>query len=391
MKEDVLVIGGGPGGAASAMQLIENGFHPVIIEAITFPRFHIGESLTTECVDALNRMGLEQRLQALAPPRKRGVRIFSGNPNNSFYVGAGDAWQVERAGFDEMMLDEARKRGATHIQGMVASIQRCDDGWQLAVTTDAGEISMTARFVIDASGQKRFCQRQGLFGELIEGDYARQIAMFSQFEGVAHGASDGHDTLIFHRNHQEWVWMIPLSESVTSIGLVTPVSEFRNSGLPMEAYLEQNLASFSEPLTQRLHSIKRRGSVAAASNYSFAIEPYCLDGLFCVGDSHRFIDPIFSFGVQFAVVEAGYAADAIAECASMPLADWQGPQQCYMTVTTDAQNVISDMLAYFWAHPWGFANMAHQRYPDEFLEMFAGRIYERQPGEGLIKMRKAMA
>jgi flavin-dependent dehydrogenase len=46
MKTDVLIIGGGPGGAATAMFLIREGIKPVILEQEAFPRYHIGESLT---------------------------------------------------------------------------------------------------------------------------------------------------------------------------------------------------------------------------------------------------------------------------------------------------------------------------------------------------------
>ena len=95
------------------------GVKPVIIEAETFPRYHIGESLTTECVDALGRLDLVEKLNKLKAPQKKGVRIFSKHPKNSFYVGAGDAWQVERATFDGMMLETAVERGAEHFQGKV--------------------------------------------------------------------------------------------------------------------------------------------------------------------------------------------------------------------------------------------------------------------------------
>jgi len=140
-----------------------------------------------------------------------------------------------------------------------------------------------------------------------------------------------------------------------------------------------------------VHAAKRVGEARATSNYSFSIDEYCRDGLFCVGDSHRFIDPIFSFGVQFAVVEAEYVAKAMAACAKVDCSTWQPIHDHHMKVTSEAQDVIQDLLSYFWAHPWGFANMAHQRYSKEFLEIFAGRIYETKAGEGRTRMRKALA
>jgi FADH2-dependent halogenase len=46
MKTDVLIIGVGPGSAATAMFLVRQGIKPVILEQEAFPRYHIGESLT---------------------------------------------------------------------------------------------------------------------------------------------------------------------------------------------------------------------------------------------------------------------------------------------------------------------------------------------------------
>lgn len=391
MGESVLIMGGGPAGTASAMNLLHSGFQPVIIEADAFPRFHIGESLTTECVDALNRLGLQDQMITLAAPRKKGVRIFSRHEENSFYVGAGDAWQVERARFDCMMLNTAVERGAKYIHGKALGLFRKGGEWRLEVRLANGRrTELRARFAIDATGQQRFSQRQGLIGPLREGNYARQVAFFSQYKQVVRRKQDAFDTLIHHSGKYEWVWLIPLSESTTSIGLVVPVDTYRSEKARADAYLDSRLRAFSEPLTERVDSALRIGKVRTVSNYSYQIDHYARDGLFCVGDSHGFVDPIFSFGVEFAVLEAEYAAKAIKECQQSDGSEWSTHARRYMEVTGAAQKVIEDLLAYFWAHPWGFANMAHVRHQDEFLELFAGRIYEIEPGAGLKKMRASL-
>ena len=392
MTESVLIIGGGPAGSASAMNLLKAGLKPVIIESENFPRYHIGESLTTECVDALNRLDLSDQLEALSAPKKQGVRIFSKHPENSFFIGAGDAWQVEREIFDSMMLDTAVERGCEHIQGRVQRLERTDDErWMMDIRLpDETTVQRPARFVIDASGQERFSIRNGLLGPVREGGYSRQIAFFSQYSGVNKQDSDAYDTLIHHREVHEWVWMIPLSESVYSVGLVLPVEDFKANKLPKEDFLDRHLLSFTEPLVQRMKTAQRISGVRAISSYSYRIDDYAKDGLFCVGDSHGFIDPIFSFGVEFAVVEAEYVGKAIAQCSSSDPANWPKHAENYMQVTAAGQAVVEDMLAYFWAHPWGFANMAHVRHKDEFLGMFAGRVYETDAGPGLQKMRAAM-
>ncbi|MCU7814960.1 MAG: tryptophan 7-halogenase [Candidatus Thiodiazotropha sp. (ex Lucinoma kastoroae)] len=392
MTDSVLIIGAGPAGSASAMNLLKAGFQPIIIEAESFPRYHIGESLTTECVDALSRLGLEEQLSRLSAPRKQGVRIFSKHPENNFFVGAGDAWQVERARFDNMMMENALARGCEHIHGRVQRLAREDDGdWQMEIRLkDNSTMQRNARFVIDASGQERFSIKQGLLGPVQEGGYSRQIALFAQYENINKQAQDAYDTLIHHREINEWVWMIPLSETVYSVGLVLPVTNYKAGKLPMEEFLDKHLLSFTPALVERMKTAKRISEVRAIASYSYRIDHYAENGLFCVGDSHGFIDPIFSFGVEFAVIEAEYVGKFIVKCSQTDPAEWQRHADDYMRVTSAGQAVVEDMLSYFWAHPWGFANMAHVRYKEEFLEMFAGRVYEIEAGEGLRHMRSAL-
>jgi 2-polyprenyl-6-methoxyphenol hydroxylase-like FAD-dependent oxidoreductase len=59
---DVVVIGGGPGGAATAGLLAKRGHRVLVLEREKFPRYHIGESLITGVLPAIEELGLRQRL-----------------------------------------------------------------------------------------------------------------------------------------------------------------------------------------------------------------------------------------------------------------------------------------------------------------------------------------
>ena len=86
MKTDVLIIGGGPGGAAMAMFLVREGIKPVILEQEEFPRFHIGESMTGEAAQVVRRLGLEEEMTKREYPVKHGVKVFGTSGQNSWYV-----------------------------------------------------------------------------------------------------------------------------------------------------------------------------------------------------------------------------------------------------------------------------------------------------------------
>ena len=117
---DVVVIGGGPAGATVSALLAEQGHSVVVLERGTIPRFHVGESLIPETYWSLQRLGLIDKLKASSFPKKFSVQFVSDGWKESapFYFDmhnsheSSQTWQVERADFDKMLLDNAVEKGA---------------------------------------------------------------------------------------------------------------------------------------------------------------------------------------------------------------------------------------------------------------------------------------
>ncbi len=128
MDTPVLIIGGGPAGAASALFLSRLGIPSAIIEKDPFPRYHIGESLTGECGNSLHLLGLREQLATHHFPQKHGVKVIGQTGKNTFYVPvmgrsadgelvATTTYQVRRSSFDQLLLEEAVSRGTQLIEG----------------------------------------------------------------------------------------------------------------------------------------------------------------------------------------------------------------------------------------------------------------------------------
>src|SRR5262249_36910708 len=119
------------------------------------------------------------------------------------------------------------------------------------------------------------------------------------------------NTLIFYKVRDHWAWTIPIGGNLISIGVVAPASHFKKQGLSKEDYLRKEMMDLNPELTRRLTKTHFLEEVRSITSYSYSAADYAGKGFVCVGDSHQFTDPIFSFGVFLAVKEAEMASEAI--------------------------------------------------------------------------------
>src|SRR5438477_4310376 len=317
MKTDVLIIGGGPGGSAMAMYLAREGIKPVILEQEEFPRFHIGESMTGEAAQLVRRLGLEQEMTKREHPVKHGVKVFGTRGQNSWYVPVSSrdkewklsystTWQVRRSDFDTMMLKEAEARGATVMRGTATKPLLAEDGALRGVRVrwpDGKSEDIETQVVLDCSGQATFLANQRVTGPKYLGNYDKQVAFFSQVTGTVRGSgASGEEfkdnTLIFYAKKFHWAWFIPLDDDVVSVGMVTPNADFLAKKQTPKEFFRNELYDVNPELRNRIPEMNLIENVHVIPNYSYQVRGFCGKGFICIGDAHRFIDPIFSFGVS---------------------------------------------------------------------------------------------
>ncbi|MEP6509626.1 MAG: FAD-dependent oxidoreductase, partial [Gemmatimonadales bacterium] len=252
---DVAIIGAGPAGAACALYLEKAGIKAVIIEKTKFPRYHIGESMTGECGNCVTALGLEAEMSRYAHPIKWGTRVFGPRGNSPFYVPvkgrgadgqlfANSTWQVRRSDFDAMLLDAAKARGVGVINGeAIEPVRDGDAVIGVKVRKADGEIeSVTARVVVDASGQATFLSNAGIAGKKERGNYSNQVAIFSQLKNaIRDSGPDGNDTLIFYQKKHHWAWFIPIDDETVSVGVVVPSGYFASCNESKHDFLVREL------------------------------------------------------------------------------------------------------------------------------------------------------
>lgn len=410
-KTDVLIIGGGPGGAAAAMFLVREGIKPIVLEQETFPRFHIGESMTGEAGQLLRRLGLEEKMLSAKYPVKHGVKVYGSDGVNAWFIPVsartpdwelipGTTWQVRRSHFDGMMLQESEERGANVIRGKAVKPLLGEDGGVRGVTMcrpDGSYEDIEAEVTLDCSGLATFLGNQRVTGPKYVGNYDKQIAFFSHATGAIRDSGSAGETaigntLIFYKKKFHWAWFIPIDDEVVSLGVVVPTATFQESRQTPDEFFRSALPGINPDLARRIPDIQLVEKVHVIPNYSYQVRRFCGKGYICIGDAHRFIDPIFSFGISATLREAEFAVPDVLAYLKGKGRDKANPFAEHMLFCEKGTDNLEDMVDLFWEQPFAFATFVHHRYREELIDVFAGRVYEseHQPSPAMLKFRKML-
>ena len=323
---DVLIIGGGPAGSTAATLLARKNYRVTLVEKAHHPRFHIGESLLPANLPLLEKLGVADEVRAIGM-EKWGAEFMSPWHEHKQVFQFGDAmdksmpyaYQVERAGFDEILIRNAGRSGANVIEGCkVTDVQFLPDDQGAVVTTRTDDgLSKTwrTRFVLDASGRDTFLGKQ--FDVKERNDAHNSTALYAHFRNVERneGRDEGNIT-IFWFDHG-WFWFIPLSNGNTSIGAVTWPYYLKTRKKPLAEFLMDTIAMCPK-LAERLKGAELASEPEATGNYSYTCSRTHGANYLLLGDAYTFIDPVFSSGVMLAMNSAFAGADAVDCCLSRP-------------------------------------------------------------------------
>ena len=322
---DVIIIGGGPAGSALGTFLARDGHKVMILEKDIHPRDHVGESLTPSTNLVFEKLGFLDKMNDAGFIHKPGtgwngprsplwkfveVWLFEfpleGSPQPYTY-------NVERDVMDAMLLRHAHDNGVKVLQGV--KVQKVLFEGERAVgvraqVSDGWERDLHAKLVVDASGRRCFIAGQLKMKK--KDPRFNQFCIYSWFEGVKEPPKrlEGFTLFYFLGLNQGWSWHIPLRDGKASMGVVLDKEDFQKSGMDPEEFF-YSLVKRSRTFTHAMSDAARVRPWWIEGDYSYKIDRFAGPGWLLVGDALRFVDPIFSSGVDVALFSALYAYETI--------------------------------------------------------------------------------
>src|SRR5438876_1105287 len=231
---DVLVIGGGPAGAVAATLLADAGHRVLVLERERFPRYHIGESLLSATLPILDAVGATPAIERHGFLHKPGGTFQWGRQREPWSFrfredpgGRPHAYQVVRAEFDQLLLENARAHGAGVREEHAVTAVEADGGQPIVHARSVGGATLrfAPRFVIDASGQAAVIGRARGFRQF--DDFFKNLAIFGYFRGAERLPGELANHILSAAFADGWFWYIPLHDGTMSVGAVVDARRWR--------------------------------------------------------------------------------------------------------------------------------------------------------------------
>ncbi|MEK6597345.1 MAG: FAD-dependent oxidoreductase, partial [Gemmatimonadota bacterium] len=321
---DLLVIGAGPAGAATAARAAAAGLRVTLVDRARFPRDKpCAEYLSPETVRQLDL------LDALPPAVRSAGHALAGTtvhgPGGAQLTGLFARVESDRHGprpaglalprmiLDAAILDVARGRGAVVREGLALEQLLYHRGTVAGgvFRTREGQLeTISARLTVGADGIRSRVARQ-------IGGYRTGSPSRLAFVGHLDGVSDLTDRAEMHVGAEGYVGINPLGGTRANVSAVVPTALSAGASGRPEEYFRQVLASFPA-LRDRLTRTEVIRTVMVTGPFGGRARRLVAGGALLVGDAAEFFDPFTGEGICTALRSATLAVDTALEALTTP-------------------------------------------------------------------------
>jgi len=315
LKADVLVVGAGPAGSATARLLAQQGWDVLLADRARFPRPKTcGDGLTPRCVQALERQGLLAQLLEAGYPRVEGTHLVAPAGHHwrapfAEYAGRLPSYGlvVPRSELDECLRQQAMEAGVRFLEGFHAQAPLRQNGQVTGLqgVLDGETAVIQARITLAATGASIGLPRAlGVLERLPPMVHAVR-AYYEGVEGL-----NGDFEFHFRREIPSgYAWIFPSTGGKANVGVgifpqtLRPKSDKRPKQL-LEDFLDQ------PDMRQRFRNARIVGHMQAyplRTNYPES--PVQGPGFLLVGEAAGLVNPVTGEGIDLALESGEIAAE----------------------------------------------------------------------------------
>jgi FADH2 O2-dependent halogenase len=343
-------------------------------------------------------LGLIEKMDQAGFPKKFGAswRDFNGKEAALHFsefrqegIDRDHTYHVDRSKFDLLLLKHAESLGSEVHQGV--QVKRVNFEGDRAVGVRAKfagqEIDIPAKIVIDASGRQTLLGRQL---NLKQNDKIfNQYAVHGWFENVARGEDPktaDYIHIYFLPVKRGWAWQIPITDTITSVGVVAEREVFQQFKTESERYFNTYVQS-NKGLERAMANAVRVNEFKTEGDYSYMLDKFCGNGYMMVGDAARFVDPIFSSGVSVAMHSARFGSQTV--ISALESGDWsEAALKPYENTLRGGVDIWYEFIRLYYKLLPLFTLFIQSEYRVEILRLLQGEVFNREDVKVLNVMRR---